>query len=106
MEPFYATMIHNIGSLLLGIGAWVLACYAINSKNPYTLSKFSIASFSSCACSLLLQLLEISNRVSTGDFSAIEDRIRAVIIAASVLVVITITLNILAFAKGHNLGKE
>lgn len=106
MEPLYATMIHNIGSLLLGISAWVFACCAINSKNPYTLSKFSIASFSSCTCSLLLQLLEISNRVSTGDFSAIEDTIRAVIIAASVLVVITITLNIVAFAKGHKLGKE
>lgn len=106
MEPFYATMIHNIGSLLLGISACVLACYAIKSKQPHTLSKLSIASFSLCACSLLLQLLEISNRVSTGDFSAIEDTIRAVIIAASVLVVITITLNILAFAKGHNLGKE
>lgn len=106
MEPIHATMIHNIGSLLLGINAWVLACCAINSKNPHTLSRFSIASFSSCACSLLLQLFEISNRISTGDFSAIEDTIRAVIIVASVLVVITITLNILAFAKRHNLGKE
>lgn len=106
MEPLHATMIHNIGSLLLGISAWVLACCAINCKKTHTLSKFSIASFSFCAYSLLLQFLEISNRVSTGDFSAIEDTIRAVIIAASVLVVITITLNIVAFAKGRKLKKE
>ena len=47
----------------------------------------------------MTQLFEISRRVNLGDYAAIEDTIRAVIIASIVLVVVTIILNIVALVK-------
>ena len=93
------TPVLNYGSLLLGFAAWVLAYFAIvceKKKNAYC---FSISSFSSCAISLLGQLLEVGNRVGQSDFSAIADTIRAIIIAACVMVIVTIVLNVVALRR-------
>ena len=84
----------NIVSLIFGIGAWVVAAIAI--AKPAYYNKSVILSFALCACSLVVQLFEVSRRASLGDYAAIEDTIRAVIIAAIVLVVVTIILNIIA----------
>lgn len=87
----------NIVSLVLGIGAWGVAAAAISK--PSCSHKSTILSFALCAFSLVAQLLEISRRVNLGDYTAIEDTIRAVIIASIVLVVVTIILNIIALIK-------
>ena len=87
----------NIISLTLGISAWVVAAIAI-AKSTYSHKK-TIVSFALCAFSLVFELFEISRRVNLGDYAAIEDTIRAVIIAAIVLVVFTIILNIIALIK-------
>ena len=87
----------NIISLTLGIGAWVAAAIAI-AKTTYS-HKNTIVSFALCAVSLVAELFEISRRVNLGDYAAIEDTIRAVIIASIVLVVLTIILNIVALVK-------
>ena len=87
----------NIISLVLGIGAWGVAVVAI--LKPTVSHKSTILSFSLCALSLVAQLFEISRRVNLGDYAAIEDTIRAIIIASIVLVVITIILNIVALVK-------
>lgn len=99
MTALDITMIHNIGSLLLGITAWLLACFAIISKKPSVSHRFSFGSFILCAFSLLLQLLEVSNRVNIHDFSAITDTIHAVITASCILIAITIILNGIALVK-------
>lgn len=99
MSTFDISMFNNIAGLVLGIAAWILACSAILSKKSYVSHRFSVCSFGLCAFSLLLQLFEVSNRVNAGDFSAIADTIRAVIIAALVLVGITIILNAVALIK-------
>ena len=87
----------NIISLVLGIGAWGVAVVAI--LKPTVSHKSTILSFSLCALSLVAQLFEISRRVNLGDYAAIEDTIRAVIIASIVLVIVTIILNIIALIK-------
>lgn len=89
----------NIGSIVLGLGAWSFACMAIASKKTKIPHRFSVISFSMCIISLVFQLFEINNRVNIGDFAAIEDTIRAVIMAAVVLVVVTIVLNVVALFK-------
>ena len=87
----------NIISLIIGIGAWVVAAIAI--AKPAFSYKNTVMSYALCTFSLVAQLFEISRRVNLGDYAAIEDTIRAVIIASIVLVVVTIILNIVAFVK-------
>ncbi|MBR6556036.1 MAG: hypothetical protein IKT60_01260 [Clostridia bacterium] len=93
----------NIISLVLGIGAWVIATIAI--AKPTCSHKSSILSFALCAFSLVVQLFEISRRVNLGDYAAIEDTIRAVIIASVILCVMTIILNVIAFVKSKKCRK-
>ena len=46
--------------------------------------------------------MEVNRRVLLGDYAAIEDTIRAVVIASVALVVITIILNVVALVKAKN----
>lgn len=90
------TAIFNIGSFTLGLIAWGLAFTAIKSKKEKYAHVFSVGSFSLCAVSLVLQILEIENRFVQRDFAAIEDTIGAVIFAAVALVAVTMVLNVIA----------
>lgn len=92
-------MILNIGSLILGVSAWLLAICAIRTPNAITAHRNTILSFSFCTLALVSQLFEINNRVTIGDYAAIEDTIRAVLIASIVLIAITFALNIVALVK-------
>lgn len=92
----------NIGSLALGIGAWLFAGMAIATPKAAVSHKNTLLSFSLCTISLLLQLCEINRRVLLADYAAIEDTIRAVVIAAAVLVAVTILLNLIALLKSKN----
>ncbi len=99
MTHLQISMILNIGSLALGTASIVLAVAAIavsSAKNTYKCSSFS---FVLCISSLLFQIFEIYNRVIKGDFSAIEDTIRAVALASVVLVVVTLILNMIALKR-------
>lgn len=87
----------NIISLIFSMGAWVVAAIAI--AKPAYYNKSVILSFALCTFSLISEFFEISRRVNLGDYAAIEDTIRAVIIASIVLVVVTIILNIVALVK-------
>lgn len=89
----------NIISLVLGIGAWTVAAIGI-AKQPFS-HKFAIISFSLCVFALIGQLFEISRRVNLGDYAAIEDTIRAVLIASVVLCATTIILNVIALIKSR-----
>lgn len=98
--PIQLSVIYNIGSIILGIVAWASAGIAIaKSKRAQTLSAVS---FVACIISLFLQFLEVSNRVNLGDYAAIEDTIRAVILAATLLIVVTIILNSVALLKNKS----
>jgi len=85
------SLVLNTGSIILGLVAWVLAIIAMKqSRRSHGLSVFS---FSACAVSLVLRLFEVSNRIALHDYAAIEDTITAEIIAAIILVTVTIVLN-------------
>ncbi|HLR69701.1 MAG TPA: hypothetical protein VK105_21645 [Virgibacillus sp.] len=85
----------NLGSLLLGIIAWVVPFLAMKHPSKKCFN-FIIFSFSACIASLCLQLFEINNRVQLEDWSALMDTIGTLIWVAVILAVITIILNIIA----------
>ena len=93
------TAFYNISSLLLGIGAWILAGIAIAGKKKQLSNHYSLGSFGMCIMSLLLQIFEVANRVEQNDYAAIADTIHAVRFAACVLVGITLVLNLVALIK-------
>ena len=92
----------NIGSLILGALAWLCAGLAITTVKAFTSHRNTLMSFSLCAISLVLQLFEINRRVLLGDYAALEDTIRAVLIASVALISITMILNLVALVKSKN----
>jgi len=86
----------NIGSLISGIGAWLFGFFAITCVKMPNVQKNSTVSFSLCIFSVILQLFEINRRVVLGDYAAIEDTIKAVLLASVLLVSVTIILNLIA----------
>ena len=92
----------NIGSLIFGVCAWLFAGLAITTPKAFTSHKNTIVSFGLSAISLVLQLFEINRRVLLGDYAAIEDSIRAILIASVVLVSVTIILNHVALVKAKS----
>lgn len=83
----------NILSLILGFSAWVLGFRAL--AGPDT-GKLSSRSFFFCTLSLLVQFFEIRSRVAAEDLAGLMDTVPALTMAASVLVVVTVILNLLA----------
>lgn len=85
----------NIGSLLLGLAAWVLPVAAMVCRQKPSL--LCAASFSLCSLSLLLQICYTQYLVTIRDWSAIEDTHYAVVFAAAVLLSVTAILNLAAW---------
>ena len=92
----------NIVSLILGVCAWLFAGLAISTPKVPASHRNTFISVSLCAISLIFQLFEINRRVLLGDYAAIEDTIRAILIASVALVSVTIILNLVAIAKAKN----
>lgn len=101
------SMIYNIGSIILGLAAWMFGYWAIRRTIIRKDIKASyvclIVSFGMCIFSLLLQLMEVENRVDMEDLSAIYDTINAVIFAAKVLITVTFGLNIYAWFRARKM---
>ncbi len=86
----------NVGSLVLGLMAWILpvASLAKHSKaDPRKGAVFSMASLSACAVSLCLQIYYQNFLVRIEAWSALMDTSGAVAKVSTVLVVVTIALN-------------
>ncbi len=89
------TEFYNITSLLLGIGAWSIPIFAMSlNKNSGKRFNFSFYSLALCSTSLLLQILELKHRVIINDIAAVMDTIGAISSVAMVLVIATVTLNV------------
>lgn len=87
----------NLGSLILGLTAWIAPILAIIYPGKGAMKNccgLIIVSFSACAASLCLQLFEINHRVQSQDWSAIMDTIGFLIWVAVILATITVLLNI------------
>lgn len=85
----------NLGSILLGLAAWVLPVAAMVSRQRPAL--LAAASFSLCSLSLLLQICYTQYLVALRDWSAMEDTHYAVVSAAAVLLSVTAVLNLAAW---------
>ena len=86
-------MFYNIGSITLGLAAWIIAFVAICTGNRK--STCQVSSFICCCTSLLLQFYEIRRLMRMDDWIAVDDTINAICLAAGVLISVTVTLNLI-----------
>ena len=96
----------NIGSLVFGLIAWMLPIVNLmrykrppNNRNWVALSILSIIA---CAISLCLQIFNIYHLVKIEDWSALLDTMGAVVFIATILLVVTIILNIITLIIYRN----
>ncbi len=92
----------NLGSLSLGLIAWIIPILSIKCSEEYGNKKCCnsiVFSFGACVASLCLQFFEINHRVEIEDWSAIMDTIGTLKWVAVVLAVITLALNIFVLGK-------
>lgn len=88
----------NLSSLVLGVIAWILPIFSLSQdKKKRNWAIYSILSLLACTISLFFQLLYNHHLVQIEDWSALMDTSRGVVVAASVLLVVTIVLNIINF---------
>lgn len=93
----------NLGSLVLGVVAWILpviniARYNKRSSNWITLS---IASISACSVSLFLQICSFYVRVKAEDWSALLDTVSVIAFVPGILLIGTILLNVCTLFMYH-----
>ncbi|WP_225230524.1 hypothetical protein [Cytobacillus stercorigallinarum] len=89
----------NIGSLILGVTAWVLPFLHFNRKQEHATRwvTYSFFSFICCGMAILFQLMFQYHLVKIEDFSAMMDTAGFAVFAASVLFGVTIILNMFAW---------
>ncbi|MDT9025078.1 MULTISPECIES: hypothetical protein [Rossellomorea] len=88
----------NIGSLLLGLIAWILPIASLakrNKENNNTWVIFSIVSISACVVALIFQILYNDYLVRIEDWSALMDTSKGVVRLSSLLAIGTIGLNVI-----------
>ena len=97
MSFFEIIFSNSVVSLSLGLVSWVLpiAYLFIKKRREF----FTCGSLVCVVFSLYFQLREIMRLTNKGDWSSIEDTIHAVVFAATVLIVVTLVLNIAAWCK-------
>lgn len=86
----------NLGSLLLGLIAWILPGFNLmwyKRQDHKNWIPFSMISISACAISLYFQILYNYHLVRIEDWSALMDTMGAVVFAMLVLLIVTIILN-------------
>ena len=89
----------NLGSLILGLIAWILPAVNLvqhNKINSKRYATFTVTSLSSCAVALRLQLFYTDHLVKIEDWSALLDTSHATALVATLLLVVTIILNVSA----------
>lgn len=88
----------NIGSLVLGLIAWILPIASLakhNKENNKKWSWFSIASISACVMSLCFQILYRDYLVRIEAWVALMDTSKAVVRLSCLLAIVTIVLNVI-----------
>lgn len=86
----------NLGSLLLGLTAWILPLWELRRRlsGKGTRELPGAGSFVCCALALLFQLLYGRHLVLIRDWSALMDTAGAVVVAAGVLFAGTVLVNL------------
>lgn len=89
----------NLASLFLGLVSWIIPLLSVMRKKNCFLS--GCGSFLCCAIALLLQLMEVNNRVNLGDLAAVMDTIGAVVPAGAVMLTVSVGLNLLSYVRSR-----
>ena len=92
----------NVGSLVLGLIAWILPIVNLAKYNKAKHKNWIVllfASMSACAISVLFQIVYQKHLVQIEDWSAIMDTIWGVFFVSTVLIVGAITLNLITIIK-------
>ncbi|MFC5602793.1 hypothetical protein [Sporosarcina koreensis] len=82
----------NIGSLVLGLVAWILPVVSLIRVTKHW-AALSIMSLSACAISLFFQIYYTYHLVQIEDWAALMDTMGAVVVAGTVLLIVTLLLN-------------
>ena len=88
----------NLGSLVLGLIAWVLPIISLakqNKDNNKSWVLLSILSISACVISLCFQIIYNDYLVRKEDWSALMDTSKGVVRLSVLLAVVTIVLNVI-----------
>ncbi|WP_029191033.1 hypothetical protein [Ornithinibacillus scapharcae] len=88
----------NLGSLVLGLIAWILPVICLLQSSIYTdkkMAAFRVVSLSACTLSLFMQLYYNHHLVLIEDWSALMDTSGAVVIVSAILLIVTVILNII-----------
>jgi hypothetical protein len=88
----------NIGSLVLGLIAWILPIINLMKNNKQVHKNWvvlSLMSISACAISICFQIFYQNHLVKIEDWSAIMDTMGSVAFVSTVLLVVTILLNVI-----------
>ncbi|NYE07576.1 cytochrome c oxidase subunit 4 [Bacillus niacini] len=94
----------NLGSLILGLIAWILPLINLMRYEKHNHRKsvvFSISSLSSCAISLCFQIYYYYHLVKSEDWTALMDTTGATVTASIVLLIVTILLNTITLVAYH-----
>lgn len=83
----------HTGSLVFGLMAWIFPFiqFPRNEKRNQWIVR-SFLSLSACAISLCLQMFSISHQIKRQDWATLQDTAGAIIFAATILIVVTLTL--------------
>ncbi|KIL50802.1 hypothetical protein KP77_14220 [Jeotgalibacillus alimentarius] len=88
----------NIGSLVLGLIAWIIPVVLLakhDKKSLQSWALFSIASISACVIAVLFQILYNDYLIRIEAWVSLMDTTRAVVVLSSILAGVTIILNVI-----------
>lgn len=95
----------NLGSLGLGLLAWIIPIISLIRKHKRNYKRFNIStlvSLGSCSLSLWFQILYNHHLVEIKDWSALMDTTGALVLVSGVLVIVTIILNIISIYSNRS----
>ena len=98
----------NVGSLVLGLIAWMLPIINLAKHDKHehkNWSMLSAISLMACAVSLYFQILYNNHLVNIEDWSALMDTSYAVSFVSAVMLLITVTLNVIVFVKYRKINQ-
>jgi len=99
----------NVGSFVLGLIAWILPAINLAKYNKAKHKNWIVllfVSMSACAISVLFQIVYQKHLVQIEDWSAIMDTIWGVLFVSTVLIIVTITLNLITVIKYRKINKS
>ncbi|WP_414839577.1 hypothetical protein [Carnobacterium sp. TMP28] len=95
----------NIGSLVLGLIAWIIPIVSIMQRNKKATnhSIMILLSMGACAIALWFQLSYSNYLVEINDLTALMDTIGTLNWVAAILLIVTIGLNIISLATNRKI---